>query len=181
MSCNRNMYLIVVAAALTSLILVGATNTYAQNEQFRARLDGNNEVPPVDTPAEGVINFKTKNDMLTWKMNITGITDATGAHIHNGQAGENGDVIVDLLKTSKHSDTATGMIMRGNVTASSLQGAMEGKTLEDLKTAMGNGDTYVNVHTTDHPDGMIRGQVKIKGGNETSTASLNTTDTTSTQ
>lgn len=46
---------------------------------------------------------------------------------------------------------------------------------------MGNGDTYVNVHTTDHPDGMIRGQVKIKGGNETSTASLNTTDTTSTQ
>ncbi len=181
MSCNKSMYLIVIAAALASLILAGATNIYAQNDKFRARLDGNNEVPPVDTSAEGVINFKTKSDMLTWKMNITGITDATGAHIHNGKNGTNGDVIVDLLKTSKHSDTPTGMILRGNITASSLQGAMEGKTLEDLKTAMDNGDTYVNVHTADHPDGIIRGQVKIKGGNETSTASLNITDTTSTQ
>ena len=51
--------------------------------------------------------------------------------------------------------------MTGNVIDSSLQGPMEGKTLEDLKTAMGNGDTYVNVHTADHPDGMIRGQCLV--------------------
>ncbi|MEP6576507.1 MAG: CHRD domain-containing protein, partial [Nitrososphaerota archaeon] len=103
------------------------------------------------------MNFKTKSDMLTWKANITGITDATGAHIHQGKTGENGDPIVDLLKVSKQSNSPAGVTMRGNITASSLQGPMKGKTLEDLKTAMGNGDTYVNVHTADHPDGMIRG------------------------
>lgn len=167
MSCKKRIYLIVIAAALSSLILLGATNTYAQNEKYRAKLDGDKEVPPVDTSAEGVINFKTKGDMLTWKMNVTGLPDATGVHIHQGKVGENGDIIVDLLKTSKHSETPEGMILRGNVTAASLQGAMEGKTLEDLKAAMASGDTYVNLHTTDHPDGLIRGQLKLKGSNAT--------------
>jgi hypothetical protein len=36
---------------------------------------------------------------------------------------------------------------------------MEGKTLEDLVAAMDSGETYVNVHTAEHPDGEIRGQV----------------------
>jgi hypothetical protein len=182
MSNSRYVYSIIVAGALCSLILIGLTTAYAQNDKFRAKLDGNNEVPPVDTPAEGVINFKTKDDMMTWKMNVTGITDATGAHIHQGMATENGEPIVDLLKSSKHSDAPAGLVLRGNITDSSLQGPMKGKTLEDLKTAMGNGNTYVNIHTADHPDGMIRGQVKIKGANETTTTGpMNMTDTTSTQ
>lgn len=168
MTYQKCTYLIIVAAALSSLIIVGATNTYAQNEKYRAKLDGNNEVPPVnDTTAEGVINFKTKDDILTWKMNVTGLSEATGAHIHQGKVGENGGIIVDLLKVSKHSENPNGMIMRGNVTASSLEGAMQGKTLDDLKAAMASGDTYVNLHTGDHPDGLIRGQLKLKGSNAT--------------
>jgi hypothetical protein len=158
--------MIVLTAALASLV-IAATQSYAQNEKYRAKLDGNKEVPPVNTTAEGVMNFKTNGDMLTWKANITGINDATGGHIHQGKTGENGDVIVDLLKVSKHSDTAKGMSFRGNVTASSLQGAMQGKTIDDLKAEMGSGDTYVNFHTADHPDGIIRGQVKLKGSNAT--------------
>ncbi len=163
----KNIFLVVVGVALASLMFTGTNTSYAQNEKYRAKLDGNNEVPPVNSTAEGVINFKTKGDMLTWKANITGINDATGGHIHQGKAGENGDVIVDLLKVSKHSDNPKGMSLRGNVTASSLQGAMQGKTIDDLKTAMGSGDTYVNFHTSDHPDGLLRGQVKLKGSNAT--------------
>jgi hypothetical protein len=171
------MYSVIVSAALFSLILLGATNTYAQNEKFRAKLDGNNEVPPVDTPAEGVINFKTKDDIMTWKMNVTGITDATALHIHQGMATENGEPIVDLMKSSKHSDRPTGMTMRGNFTDSDFQGSMTGKTLEDLKTEMGSGNTYVNVHTANHSDGMIRGQIMIKGTDDTTTEALNNTIT----
>jgi hypothetical protein len=173
MSWTNKGYFVVVAAALVSLILVATTTTqsFAQNEKYRAKLDGNNEVPPVNSTSEGVINFKTKNDMMTWKMNVTGITEGTGAHIHQGKIGENGDIVVDLMKVSKHSDTAKGMIMRGNVTDSSLTGPMEGKTVADLQTAMTNGDTYVNVHTDDHPDGEIRGQVKLKGGDNATDSS----------
>lgn len=163
-----------VAAALVSLILVATamTQSYAQNEKYRAKLDGDNEVPPVNTTAEGVINFKSKDGSMSWKMNITGITDATGAHIHKAKNGTNGDVVVDLLKLSKHSNTPQGMILRGNITDSSLTGPMKGQTLADLKTAMANGDTYVNVHTKDHPKGEIRGQVKLKGENATSSANV---------
>jgi hypothetical protein len=171
--------MIVLAVAMTSLVVTTATSSYAQNEKYRAKLDGNNEVPPVNSTAEGVINFKTKNDMLTWKMNVTGTNDATGVNIHKGKAGENGEIIVDLMKVSKHSDTPKGMTMRGNVTDSSLTGSMAGQTIADLKTAMANGDTYINLKTQDHPDGLLRGQIKLKGDNATSsgnaTSSTNST------
>jgi hypothetical protein len=67
------------------------------------------------------------------------------------------------------------MVMRGNITDSSLVGPMKGQTLADLKTAMANGDTYVNVHTKDHPKGEIRGQVKLKGENTTAISATNST------
>jgi hypothetical protein len=174
----RTMCTIVLAAAFATLVIT-ATQSYAQNEKYRAKLDGNNEVPAVNSTAEGVINFKTKNDMLTWKMNVTGTNDATGVNIHKGKAGEKGEIIVDLMKVSKHSDNPKGMTMRGNVTDSSLKGSMAGQTIADLKTAMANGDTYVNLKTQDHPDGLMRGQIKLKGDNATSTANA-TSSTNST-
>jgi CHRD domain len=179
MSQKRTMWMIVLAVALGSLLITTATRSYAQNEKYRAKLDGNNEVPAVNSTAEGVINFKTKNDMLTWKMNVTGTNDATGLNIHKGKAGEKGEIVVDLMKVSKHSDNPKGMTMRGNVTDSSLTGSMAGQTIADLKTAMANGDTYVNLKTQDHPDGQMRGQIKLKGDNATSstnaTVSTNST------
>ena len=69
------------------------------------------------------------------------MTDATGAHIHNGKAGQNGDSNSYLLKIPIHLE---GCILTGNVIDSSLQGPMEGKYIRRFKTAMGNGDTYVN-------------------------------------
>jgi hypothetical protein len=181
MAYTKELNFVIIATALTSLILVGTaiTQSYGQNEKYRAKLDGDNEVPPVNTTAEGVINFKTKDGSMSWKMNITGITDPTGAHIHKARNGTNGDVIVDLLKVSKHSSNPQGMVMRGNITDSSLTGPMKGQTLKDLQTAMANGDTYVNVHTKDHPKGEIRGQIKIKGDNATSVGNTTSTGSTS--
>ena len=56
---------------------------------------------------------------------------------------------------------------------------MVGQTLTDLQTAMTNGDTYVNVHTDDHPDGEIRGQLKLKGSNATDSSATDSTNSTS--
>ena len=166
--------MIVLAVSLTSVVITTANNSYAQNEKYRAKLDGKNEVPPVNSTADGVINFKTKSGMMTWKMNVTGLSEATGANIHQGKVGEKGDVVVDLMKASKHKDTAKGMLMRGNFTDSSLTGPMGGKTLADLQTALANGDTYVNLATSSHPDGELRGQIKLKGG-DNATSSANAT------
>jgi hypothetical protein len=156
---------IVSLAAISLVFLIGvmlALNNMAFAEPFTALMSGDQEVPPVDTTATGKTTFRTSNNdtSIKYKVNITGFPNATGAHIHMGKAGTNGDVIVDLLTDKKKNPTKLGMAIRGNITDSSLTGPMQGKTLADLITAINNGDTYVNVHTQTHPDGEIRGQIQ---------------------
>jgi hypothetical protein len=165
MQYNRSLHLVILASALLSLLLLATTYsnfTYAQNK-FRAKLDPNNEVPPVNSTAEGVATFKVKDDAIKSKINITGITDVSGAHINTGKEGENGEPIVDLLKTGEKNKTPGGVTIEGNFTASDFEGSMKGKALSDLQSAMGTNETYINIHTSDHPDGEIRGQIKVKG------------------
>jgi hypothetical protein len=64
-----------------------------------------------------------------------------------------------MTETTKNRDTSYGMTIRGNLSDSSLKGAMQGKMLADLVAAMDSGETYVNIHTAEHPDGEIRGQI----------------------
>ena len=165
MQYNKTLHLVILASALLSLLLVSTTYsnlTYAQNK-FRAKLDANNEVPPVNSTAEGVATFKVKDNTITSKINITGITDVTMAHIHAGKKGENGDPIIDLLKTGEKTKTSGGATIKGNFTASDLEGSMKGKALSALQSAMGTNETYVNIHTSKNPNGEIRGQITIKG------------------
>jgi CHRD domain-containing protein len=168
MQHTKILHLVILATALFSLLLVSATCSgyiYAQNSQtkFRAKLDSNNEVPPVNSTAEGVATFKLKNNTVNTKINITGITDLSGAQILSGKKGENGQPIVDLLKKVQKTKTSGGVAVEGSFTASDFEGAMKGKALSALQSAMGTNETYVNIKTKDHPDGEIRGQIKPKG------------------
>jgi hypothetical protein len=69
------------------------------------------------------------------------------AHIHQGKAGENGLPVAPLSMGN------------GKITASNLQGPLSGKQLKDLVDLMSNGGAYVNIHTQQHQDGEIRGQI----------------------
>src|SRR6476660_1977319 len=191
---RQNSYVIVMLAIISSTILLGALSTMSTNAyaaKFSSTLSGNSEVPPVDTKATGAATYRTaaNETVIKYKVNITGFSDATGAHIHMGKAGANGDVVVDILKDSKKNPTKLGMAIRGNITDSDLTGPMQGKTLSDLITAINSGDTYTNVHTPSHPDGEIRGQIESRsgnasGGNQTATVTMtdtgNSTNTTAT-
>ena len=165
MQYNKTLSLVILASALLALLLASTTYsniTYAQNK-FRAKLDGNNEVPPVNSTAEGVATFKVKGDSIKSKINITGITDVTMAHIHAGKKGQNGDPIIDLLKTGEKTKSPGGVAIQGNFSASDFEGSMKGKALSALQSAMGTNETYVNIHTDKNPNGEIRGQITIKG------------------
>ncbi len=170
----KTLSLFVITAAVLSLVFIATVNSnyiYAQNEKFKAQLKGKNEVPPVTSAATGKAKFKVKNDTITSNINITGITDVTMAHIHAGIKGQNGEPVVDLLKTGNQNKTEGGIIIKGQIKASDLQGPMAGKTLQDLQTAMGDEKAYVNIHTSKNPNGEIRGQIKVSGGNATSAES----------
>lgn len=178
MKSRRLLLGTILALAISMSILASPSivdQIYAAKYPYKAPLSGQNEVPPVESSATGEAEFKIPGDgTIGYKINVTGISNASAAHIHQGKAGENGDVVTDLLHTptSKDKDTAYGMIFRGNITESSLKGPMQGKSIQDLIAAMDSGETYVNVHTSEHPDGEIRGQIINE---DKPTASINST------
>jgi hypothetical protein len=158
--CASILALAVSLSVLLTLSIVD--QVYAAKYPYKGQLSGQNEVPPVETSATGEAEFTVPaNETMKYRVNVTGISNATAAHIHSGTEGQNGDIVADLLNTptSKDKDTAYGMIFRGNISDSSLKGPMQGKTLDDLAAAMDSGQTYVNVHTPEHPDGEVRGQL----------------------
>ena len=164
MSKNKTLSLVIIIAVLLSMMFISTANLnliYAQNERFKAKLKGENEIPPVVTSAAGSGKFRVKNDTITSNVNITGITNVTGAHIHAGIKGQNGDAVVDLLISGKQFKTDGGVIIKGVIADSDLQGSMVGKTLQDLMKAMKYKTVYVDVHTKNHPDGEIRGQINV--------------------
>ena len=111
--------------------------------------------------------FTVMGDNVEYTVNASNIDAVTAGHIHSGKQGENGPVVVTLFTN----DSPTNEVSEtGSITADKLEGPMAGKQLTDLATAMTNGETYVNIHTEQNPDGEIRGQISsgavmMRGGN----------------
>jgi hypothetical protein len=155
---------IMLATVFTvALASIGITTTsdltslaFAQDQRFTAKLSGQGEVPPTNSQATGMAEFTVTGDSVGYTVNATGMQGVTAGHIHSGKQGENGPVVVTLFKN----DTPTNEVSEtGSITPDKLEGPMAGKQLTDLATAMSNGETYVNIHTEQNPNGEIRGQI----------------------
>ena len=170
---RRAIFFVITAlAAVLSLITAinsfdtksNILNAYATVAGFTVELSGNEEVPPLQTDAKGSAEFTAPHfDNIGYSVNVSNIDKVTMAHIHSGKIGENGPIVVTLFKTETPStEPINGNLVSGNITNANLEGPMAGKTLIDLTKSMELGETYVNVHTEENPNGEIRGQ--IKGG-----------------
>ncbi len=182
MILDKKVFGVIMVGIVFSLILAVSID-YNQvkaaeaKQQFKAKLKGQNEVPPVTTTAEGKVKLKVKDSNIKYKLNITGITDATMAHIHQGKSSENGEPVVDLLADGNKQKTSNGLFINGSIVDSSLIGPLKGKSVSDLVSSMNSGNNYVNVHTQAHPDGEIRGQLELSGSVNMTSATGNETDT----
>jgi glucose/arabinose dehydrogenase len=126
---------------------------------FRAHLSGDEEVPPVDTRAQGQATFEL-NDQATeldFKLNVANIDDVVASHIHCAPAGVNGPIGVTLFSGGPTS--RNGTLAEGTVDSPDPGNACGWTSLAEVQSAMRNGFTYVNVHTLAHPPGEIRGQI----------------------
>jgi hypothetical protein len=160
---KHKMLLLGLAVAVSLFSLANLNSAFAQSESeaFTAMLSGAEEVPPVSTDAAGVASLNvTGPEEIDFVVNVTGLDKVTAAHIHSGPVGENGGVVVTLFKADSPTGPITGGLANGTITASSLEGDMQGTAVSDLVKAMERGETYVNVHTEANPNGEIRGQVK---------------------
>jgi hypothetical protein len=85
------------------------------------------------------------------------------AHIHLAPAGENGPVVAWLYPSGPPpvliEGRFSGVLAEGTITANSLIGLLAGQDLSALIEEFEKGNAYVNVHTTQHPAGEVRGQI----------------------
>ena len=109
-----------------------------------ARLAGTSEVPPVTTPAVGMLtaSFDAATRTLTWTATYSGLSGpATAAHFHGpATAGANAGVVLPFPSAESP--------IQGTATLTEAQAT-------DLLA----GRWYVNIHSGAHPGGEIRGQV----------------------
>lgn len=156
-----------VSAVIIAIIaLLASAGIQAQTVMnFRAHLSGAEEVPAVETRAQGQAIFQLSADRtsLHFQVNVANIFDVTMAHIHLAPAGQNGAVVVWLYPSAPPAvlipGRFQGVLAAGVITDASLVGPLAGQTLEDLVAAIEAGEAYVNVHTTAFPGGEVRGQI----------------------
>jgi hypothetical protein len=125
---------------------------------FSANLSGAAEVPPVATSGTGTASFSLdeEDEFLQFTLNVSNISNVTAAHIHTGAVGVNGDIVAFLFN-GPQTGTVNGQLSTGTIRSQDLQGI----TFDQLITSMRTGLAYVNVHTTQNPNGEIRGQIDV--------------------
>jgi CHRD domain len=158
MSNTQIAIIVAIFTALTLSSYVLTSSVLAQGPPtIPVNLTGKEEVPPVETKATGVAEFKqVGTEYRAYSVKATNIQGATAGHIHLGAKGENGPVVFTLFKY----DTPKNQVLEtGTITDDKLEGPMAGKLLSDLASAGVNDMLYINIHTEKNPNGEIRGQI----------------------
>lgn len=123
-----------------------AAEQYNSARTLKANLTGAAEVPgPGDTDGSGKfsVTLSAGKNQICYELRVSNIGTATAAHIHTGEAGVAGPVLVTLTAPSNGSAKDCATLERE-------------KILDMIKNP---GGYYVNVHNTDFPDGAVRGQL----------------------
>jgi hypothetical protein len=143
----RSRLVALVVALLAVLVLAGVAAA-AGGRSFSTTLTGAEEVPgPGDPDASGQarITLNQGRGEVCWDLTWTGIDGTVvAAHIHVGDAGVAGPVVVPLSLSGP--DSASGCSTDVSV-----------ELIKAIRQQPSN--YYVNVHSTNFPAGAIRGQL----------------------
>lgn len=127
---------------------------------FGAWLTGVNQVPPVETDAFGFAVFRVAQDGSTidyWLV-VADVEDVTESHVHKGPPDFNGNAVAYLLRPVEEPVSQTGLLASGTVTDEDVIWPLT--EVPGMVEQMRAENVYVNVHTTEHPAGEIRGQIR---------------------
>ena len=155
----KSYYILLLLSTLIILPFYTFNTALSEDNKYFTPLTGMEEVPPVNTNSTGIALFELLNNQIDFKVNVTNLDNIKSAHIHLGEFGQNGEIIVSLLKSTSPLDLPNGTLVEGQVTSSDLVGPLKGKTINELIQLFNNTKTYVNIHTEQYPNGEIRGQI----------------------
>jgi hypothetical protein len=135
-----------VAGVLATLLI--ATAALAAETTLTTTLRGGDaEVPPGDPDGSGSasVTIDPATGQVCWEITVMNIMPATASHIHVGEAGVAGGVVVPL-----DTDGFEG----------SSEGCVEDQDADALQAIIDDpAGHYVNVHTSDYGGGAVRGQL----------------------
>ena len=132
------------AALALGLLACGSSSDPEQTTTRAVVLTGEQEVPPVITGAvgSGTVSLDLPSRNIRGSIVLDGMT-ANAAHIHIGDVGVSGPIIVPLVET-----------------APGTWSVPAGATLtESQANAFAAGGLYFNAHSPANPNGEIRGQI----------------------
>ena len=151
---NRGYYVNVHSLAFVPGEIRGQVLPLAKT-YLGTNLSSTNEIQPIITPAVGNMQFEITGNQLVVTggfSNLEGDFDATiagGSHLHIANAANNGGVTI-LLNATVANDLKSGVYQAVNNTF----------TIDETqKSDLLSGNIYVNIHTTTHGSGELRGQV----------------------
>ena len=148
------------------------TNHEGLRIRFDIRLTGDQQVPTVTTTAFGFaeVQLSEDNNTLSFEVVVCNIVSVTASHIHVGAAGTNGPVVLPFFGSTSPFNSTKGCdtLAEGTRTSANLVARPDAgiNTWTDFINALIAGNTYVNVHTTAHTGGEIRGQLVHEQDNE---------------
>jgi hypothetical protein len=159
-------HLLIAGAAAAALAFGGS----AQAATYFANLNGATENPAVATPATGTatVTINPVTNMMTVDVTFTGLTSpATASHIHCCIAAPGNAGVATTTPTFPGFPTATSGtydqtfnlldLSSYNPAFVSANGGTAASAEAVLLAGMAAGDTYLNIHTSLHPGGEIRG------------------------
>ncbi|MEO8068797.1 MAG: CHRD domain-containing protein [Flavobacteriales bacterium] len=144
----KSAYALVGTLALGLSSLAASAAHLQPHLLFSAKMNGAQQVPAVTTNALGLggLTLNATRDTLCVNIGWTGLSSMlTGLHIHDGVAGTNGPVLIDLVP-----------FINGDHVMTTITGAT---LTPELITKHLRGELYLNLHTMNNPNGEIRGQI----------------------
>ena len=160
---------------LSLVVVLGAANAPAQNNrhQIKATLTGYQEPPAISSTGTGEIRVRLNDAAIEFQLSYSGLEgNILQSHIHLGQAGVNGGIMIFLCSNlgngpagtpiCPQSGTVTGVRMAADVVGPTGQGIAAGEAgvFAEVLRALRSGNTYANVHSDKHTGGEIRGQLR---------------------
>jgi hypothetical protein len=107
--------------------------------------------------ATGSSQFTLQGTTLSYTIDVANINAVIMAHIHGPATPQQAAaIILTLFEPDNPTGTVNGRLVSGTVTPELLT---PGWTQQQVLELMRTGQAYVLVHTTQYPDGEIRGHV----------------------
>jgi hypothetical protein len=168
--------LLVGAAGVIAVTSVALANGDGSRNSFRASLNGYNEVVggpgaastgSISTRARGTFRATLRSNpaRLVFTLTYSGMEGGTvtAAHPHFAQNHVGGGVFTHLCGGPEPACPTPGGTVQGVITAADIVGpidqGIEAGAFGEFVRALRAGAVYVNVHSTNFPEGEIRGQV----------------------